>query len=367
MLLWNHPLWIVFVFGIVAGMYRTLHGLSRVEIALMAASGRRATMHVDVEEHEKYEYSATHSQRHLRRPAKDIAVFYNLYVNASTEEDLQGVTDIVNEQFSYMQPWHRPVFVHSIGQEYPIPNTTLLQHHKQATEMVTLQSLWEYCQDVSNVNASVVYLHSKGTFHPSPENDILRRFNTLGALSDDCSNLPLDNTCNVCSARFSPLPHPHPPGNMFLARCEYVQHLPAPVDFEDDMDRVKRQVVGGNVPSFLHPSFFGIGRYAAEHWIHSHPYAKPCDLYTHPQYHWGYSYLEDFDNDGEGEITTFDLQPAPRFPRKEWRLRSPYCDLQHRLNEYQVLFRDDDDDNSTTAVVVPPDDWWGWDFWWEDV
>ena len=105
------------------------------------------------------------------------------------------------------------VFVHSIGTPMPIPNTTLIAHHEIASEEVTLHSLWEHCRE--NRTEKVIYLHSKGSFHGHRANDLLRMFVTRGALSKECTNLPL--TCNFCSSRMSPIPHPIPPGNMWLA------------------------------------------------------------------------------------------------------------------------------------------------------
>jgi hypothetical protein len=287
-----------------------------------------------------------HNSDSNNHPKNDIPVFYNLFVNASNEVELQHVTDIVNEQFSYMKPWHHPVFVHSIGQEYVVPHAILLQHHQSATEMVTLRSLWEYCRDDNNVNATVVYLHSKGSFHPSAFNDQLRKLDSLGALSEECSTMP--DTCSVCMARFSPFPHPHPPGNMWAAKCSYVQQLLDPASFERTMEIVKRWTIG-SIP--IHPTCLGAGRFAAEHWILSHPSVQPCDLYTKPEYGWGYKNLEKFRGRED-----FALDIGPRFPRKHWRIGCPHSDLNHRLNEYTLLYD-----------TVPDDDWWGWEFWWEEV
>jgi hypothetical protein len=282
-------------------------------------------------------------------PGETIPVFYNLFVNdTSDDEELERVSNLVQEQFSSIKPWHTPIYVHSIGQEFPIPNTTLLQHHTTATEMVTLDSLWEYCQN--HTDDKVVYLHSKGSFHPSKKNDRFRKLITLGALSDHCANAP--STCNVCSSRFSPFPHPHPPGNMWLARCSYVQKLPSPSIFEQQMEEVKLQTVGPN--SDIHGSQIGVGRFAAEHWIHSHPTAKPCDLYNNRRYQYGYERM----NDNVDVDKEFDLHiGGPRYGKHKWGPgESEYTTLPHRLTEYKILFN-----------LTPPDDWWGWSFWWDDV
>ena len=158
-------------------------------------------------------------------------------------------------------------------------------------------------------------------------------FLTRGALSKECTNLPL--TCNVCSSRMSPMPHPHTPGNMWLARCDYVSKLMDPHTFSHAMD----QIGGG--------SCRGSGRYAVEHWIHSHPGVRPCDLHTDPAYTWNYKPLP------EGEFPK-ELKPAPRYPLATYV--KDMCGkngqlLQERLDEYQKLYR-----------LAPKDAWWGWDF-----
>ena len=132
-----------------------------------------------------------------------IPVFYNLYV--ATANDSSRVFDLVSDQMIHLRPEHKPVYIQSMGPiQLSIPNTKLLGHHSNGTEMVTLRSLWNYCTE--HPTEKVVYLHSKGSSRNSPENENLRNFLTKGALSRECSTLP--TTCNVCSSRFSPLPHP---------------------------------------------------------------------------------------------------------------------------------------------------------------
>lgn len=185
-----------------------------------------------------------------------IPVFYNVFVE--NEQEAPRVAALVEEQLSFRKPHHNPIYVHSIGYNLSIPDTILLQHHEKASEMVTLQSLWEYCHD--HPAERVVYIHSKGSFHDTEVNERFRRFLTFGAFSDECAAVPM-SICNVCSSRFSPLPHPHTPGNMFLAHCAYVLKLKQPRYFERIMQFTKKK---GD------PVCTGRLRYAAEHYIHSH-------------------------------------------------------------------------------------------------
>ena len=137
-----------------------------------------------------------------------IPVFYNVFT--PTEDVMDNVQSIVNEQMNMSLPQH-DFFVRSIGIPFKTPNASvLLQHDETGNEVETLDFLWQHCNEYPN--DKVVYLHSKGSFHPHAKNHKLRKFLTKGALSEECANLP--DTCNVCSSRMSPLPHPHTSGNM---------------------------------------------------------------------------------------------------------------------------------------------------------
>jgi hypothetical protein len=171
-----------------------------------------------------------------------IPVFYNLFVGS--EDDLPMVETIVEEQFSYLHSLHK-VFVRSIGVPMKIENTTVLRQDETGSEMETLALIWQHCN--LNPNGKVVYMHSKGSFHPSTNNNMMRQFLTRGALSEECTFLP--ETCNVCSSRMSPTPHPHTPGNMWLARCDYVRKLIDPMTFVDAMNKVDLSDQG-NVPEW---------------------------------------------------------------------------------------------------------------------
>ena len=201
---------------------------------------------------------------------RSIPVFYNLFVaNAS---DAPRVMEIVSEQKSFLLPeYHKPFFVQSMGgSQLKIPDATILGHRANGTELITLHSLWDFCRKKPETE-KVVYLHSKGSYTNSEQNRIFRRFLTAGALSEECA---LAEDCNVCSSRFSPLPHPHAPGNMWLARCDYVRELIDPFQFEKDMSSIVstcsktyKWFDGG-------PWCDGRDRWSAEHWVHSHPSVK---------------------------------------------------------------------------------------------
>ena len=196
-----------------------------------------------------------------------IPIFYNLFIEK--DADIPRVSNFVRDQFlEFMKPGiHGPIFINSIGavselselQWPPTINATLMNHYKQGDEVNTLQELWAYCsRDDTHPEQKVVYLHSKGSFHWNKANEKLRVYLTKGALSEECSNMP--DTCNVCSSRMSPMPHPHTSGNMWLSRCEYVRKLIEPKRFAPAMDRTNR-----DFSRIIEFHCFGIGRYASEH------------------------------------------------------------------------------------------------------
>ncbi|KAL7531994.1 hypothetical protein ACHAXR_004363 [Thalassiosira sp. AJA248-18] len=199
---------------------------------------------------------------------KKIKIFYNL-----------TSTKIVDEQFAHLNPklHHVNVSISSIGHQLQNISHHTVQHHENGNEDLGMHELWEYCKLPQNNNHDTlaVYLHSKGSFHPRNVNDKMRRALTFGALSEECANLP--DTCNVCSSRFSPLPFPHTPGNMWLARCDCIAKLRDPFLLKQ-----------GGVPNIKQGWCSGLGRYYFEHWSHSHPHAAPCDLYAGGEWTWDY-------------------------------------------------------------------------------
>lgn len=273
----------------------------------------------------------------------DIPVFYNVYTKNAN--NAAAVTNIVEDQFANLRPHHK-VFVRSIGAPLPIfktKNTTVLRHDQEGNESQTLSLLWQYCQD--HPKEKVVYIHSKGSFHPNPTNELLRKYVTKGALSDECTHLP--SACNVCATRMSPVPHPHTSGNMWLARCEYVKKLIDPNLFEEAMNRVKYEDMYSKRKYCV-----GKGRYSAEHWIYSHPTVVPCDLHRNSTFVWGYA--------NDPIMPGYDFKPelklAPRFTLDAYLVHKG-CGkwgtlLQDRLVEYQSLYGEQ-----------PSESWWGWNLY----
>lgn len=270
-----------------------------------------------------------------------IPVFYNAYINP---ENIALSESIVKEQISQLSPRHK-LFVRSIGVSSNIyQNATVIRHDEVGDENMTLGLLWEHC--VNHPNDTVVYLHNKGSYHSNKENDRLRKFITRGVLSEECSNMPL--SCNVCSSRMSPLPHPHVSGNMWVARCNYIKKLINPMKFKEKINKFLdglNLVVG-------EPSCHGRGRYAVEHWVFSHPSNNPCDLSSG-------SFVWSKNGVPKGDFKKV-LKLAPRYEKKAYKIPGICVDenessgdkIEHRLREYDFLYNE-----------LPPKTWWGWKFW----
>lgn len=275
-----------------------------------------------------------------------VPVFYNVYVHHKNTNKIALAKDIVQEQMAQLRPEHK-VYVRSIGSPIDVggdDDATILRHDETGSELETLELLWQHC--LEHTDDTVVYIHNKGSLHPSEQNDMLRKFLTRGALSKECSAMP--STCDICSSRMSPIPHPHTSGNMWVAKCDYVQKLMNPQELGSQMT---------SIYSDLPESFcLGTGRYAAEHWIHSHPSARPCDLSTDGNYTWNYEGVPE----GDFEMA---LEPAPRFEEGRY-LKNGACKRKVRfmimrtgmynirMSEYQALYNE-----------TPGESWWGWNFY----
>lgn len=172
----------------------------------------------------------------------------------------------------------------------PFLNCQHVQHFDQGTEVVTLQHVYDFCQNYPSSSSLVTYLHNKGSFHYSEVNENWRPALTDAALSDLCLSQALfsssnhSSPCNICGLQFYNQWAPFIPGNMFSARCDYIRQLLPPRDFSKHMEAAIAKVVHlllkGQLLATILPDrkdFYGLDRYSDEHWIASHPDVVPCD------------------------------------------------------------------------------------------
>eukprot|EP00977_Amphora_coffeiformis_P016990 scaffold5383_cov222-Amphora_coffeaeformis.AAC.31 len=160
----------------------------------------------------------------------------------------------------------------------------------QGSENLTLASLRDFC--VENPQQSVVYFHSKGSFHDSEENEHWRRHLLAAITSSDCldsvsfSDTNTTAKCDVCGLQFYPIWSFFFPGNFFVGGCSYIRQLLPPNDFAtgltdavNDMFALKKQnLFRTDLYSPKKEGNLGLDRYAWEFWVGSNPSIRPCDL-----------------------------------------------------------------------------------------
>lgn len=177
---------------------------------------------------------------------------------------------------------------------------------EEGDESSTIQPLFEYCK--ANPFDKVMYIHSKGTFTPTTKNDALRNMLMKAVTSTECVGMPSDGSCSACSSRNSAVPTNHFVGNMYIAQCEYIQKLIPPKDFGAAKARSVEKLKKGTRledPAYWkyvtdfgdgtkwnfwntkwqldRDPWMGVGRYAMEHWLGSHPDYQPCEVFGYEQ------------------------------------------------------------------------------------
>lgn len=234
------------------------------------------------------------------------AVFYNIYI--SSNPLLAGVArSIVEEQLGQVGTSYAAsagdltVYYTSIGAEIDAAwlgslcsaryNMTCrrVAHYASGDEALSLAKLQEHCH--LHHDQSVIYLHDKGSLHPRHKGqDRWRRTMTAAATSRLCLE-PADDRCNACGMLFQPLPTNHFPGNMWTAKCTYINQLLTPAEYsarrpivdawmqtQTDLGIFARK--SGLFPMERH--YVGRERYESEHWLGSHPALQPCDVSQEP-------------------------------------------------------------------------------------
>jgi hypothetical protein len=314
-----------------------------------------------------------------------LVVFFNTFSSANYT-DL--AIAIVKEQLQLLatQPLleNSTIFYYRIGnyQDWLWPNETCRKGNcvqigaqKEGHEMLIHQKLHQYCE--SNPQDRVLYAHTKGSFNPSVPNTQWRQVLTRAVASTECLQFNKDQ-CNVCGTFFSPLPFNHFPGNMWVADCSYVSQLIPADKFESEKRRIN-QIVKNRTnildrkwsviqlnnstklkfPSkLLHwldrESWIGVDRYAAEHWITSHPDLKPCQVF---------STMDGFPAMVYGRKVPVKLFHHPRLRTpdnltedymsevKNWGY-NPYYTSLGKIWEYDMLYG-----------KLPPDDGWFYKLW----
>ena len=225
-------------------------------------------------------------------------LFYNIYVPPDSK-DRPRARHILKEQLDMVKnATHlsgmtvRYAVIDSTGSPIPMPcergQCTLLAHAQVGDESITLQPLFEHC--VAHPSETVIYLHSKGSYHPSRANNLLRRALTRAALSPECTTLrqSVRSACDICGLEFRPRPQATIPGNMWTADCAHIARLLSPLEFSRQVTSLiadaNASIQGaawrsrGDAWQFDRASWTAMDRFSNEYWALSHPQTKPCDV-----------------------------------------------------------------------------------------
>ncbi|KAL7432313.1 hypothetical protein ACHAXH_002531 [Discostella pseudostelligera] len=327
-------------------------------------------------------------------PPKDTnkIIFYNLYIPDETE-GVQHVIEVVNEQLGQVStslkqlPRHQRravVFYNVIGNASAFSEKKMkrlcnelkpklhckqIGHYEVASESVTLQEIYDYCQDDDVADARVTYLHAKGSYHQTVVNTNWRRTLTDAVVHRDCL-FPPDDQCNVCGAQFYTRFATMFPGNMWTAKCSYIKQLLPPLE-GGVYDKLKNESIikflkyrlWGQLKTTLlkdRVDYFGLGRYRLEHWIGSHPSIVPCELH---------SVDVNLESMIIGKVTPDDY---------DWGMGPRREDVVDELKEAKALLKGDEDAQFREYFFlpgnllkwftlygskgIPEEDSWQWDF-----
>ena len=262
---------------------------------------------------------------------KNSPIHYTLIGNftatdAATADDTGASTTTTTSEGSYTKVTKASLLDGTFCQ----PNCKLNQHIIQnGNEVNTMQALYDYCMaaeadlggDDDYDDILVTYIHDKGSYHNTKHNEGMRRMATKAAI--DCRYELMDNPTrgingqefNVCTGKFLILPQYLSSANMWTTKCSYVKNLIPPVEYESKMyqmynetllrnewnpslstatatdDQQQQQRPNNNdndyynclKPMSTNENHLGLGRYAYERWIWSHPNVVPSEVVPYGQ------------------------------------------------------------------------------------
>lgn len=223
-------------------------------------------------------------------------IFYNIFIprgNISKQENALRIIREQMEQRSLSGSSQSPIWYILIGSPNMTdsdcqPNCHRIDYIQEGDEAETLHALWDYCQ--SHPDELVTYIHDKGSFHNTEHNEQTRRTATKSAI--DCriemakhANL---SQFNVCTGTMIILPQYLSKANMWSAKCSYVRNLLDPKLYGDALKRMYDDtllhptlgptVYGCLQPIHMNDNHLGLGRFAFERWVWSHPDVVPADV-----------------------------------------------------------------------------------------
>ena len=192
-------------------------------------------------------------------------VLYNRIVAEQVNYiESSGLLDMTQKiHLTYVGPKHQTVQIPTTSEKF------VIHRHSEGMETLSLKKLYDHC--VSNEQDNVFYIHSKGTYHSKPSNEVMRQNLMKGVAS--CLEQDALSRSDVCSWRATPMTHPHMTGNMWAARCSYVAKLLDPSTFKKAMLSASK-----SKQSVCQTWVLGCAREADSHWILSHPSVVVSDV-----------------------------------------------------------------------------------------
>lgn len=158
-----------------------------------------------------------------------------------------------------------------------------IHHYEEGHDEITLQPMHDFCQ--SHSSQKVIYLHNEELLDERPGKNRWYRFHSAAAATSEACLRPSNESCNACGLFFSPVPVMSFPGNLFTAKCSYINQLIKPSSFEVTQSEfgaiahrmINQEQLVANV-ALKDSSTFGFAEFSMQHWIGSSPSLIPCDM-----------------------------------------------------------------------------------------
>lgn len=304
-------------------------------------------------------------------------IFYNLFAPRENRKDVQRM---VREQI-LQRNWTLPnatIYYTLIGdptlEAYVTSqcsnNCHMREYMDQGDEEHTLQALWDYCQKDAPSNDDedvwVTYIHDKGSYHASRSNEKARRMATKAAMECQTSMTATTSStttnfkCNVCMAAFHAFPQYLASANMWAASCSYIRGLYPPRDYANKLQEMYDTTLNHSVLQYsadyvcLKPyeraaNFWGLGRYALERWVLSHPFVKPCEVLPMGEREVSYT---DFPQEWQAKLRKAPTSSAKKSGIEQGPYKSTFARLKGRLFEWDYMYQ-----------LAPPPHSWIWKFY----
>ena len=263
----------------------------------------------------------------LLKSKLDVVGFYHVYAEGPDFEGIvTGQVDTIkkNGLLEHMDK----IFYSTMGtqgEKFKIEGEKyihLAHYGDQGEEIQTLGKLHQFC--ASNPGSKVLYFHDKGSFHHNYFNAKFCSLLNCYVLNPHCIDALKEH--DTCGWRISPTPIIHYSGNMWWARCNYINKLVDPMAQLNNETFIE-------VNKDLH-CVNSEGRYFAEAWVGSAPTILPADCMNSTidsTYLWGYKFPEAADQFCGSFPSGLPCQTASTLTH--------FADFKHALNHMNGLIQ----------------------------